>query len=560
MTGHGIAVEDIERLPGSTRLERHAIPGSQVLRVRAIPDPTLMSTVNWVVIEPFSNQCEVRKITQADNREISFASGLSYSHPPNSPVIYLQDPTITVAYFGAKGNGVTDDTTSINRALAQVSNGIKKIVFSQGEYLVSAQINLVSDIVFWGSNQGAKIKAKNGAGFVLLNVQGKDNVLIGELELDGNQANIVGNSTGIQLHSSTNVTVRNCLVHDFTNVGILTTSAASYIRIEGNRVIANGKAGSSSKKNIFVNGSPGPVWLIDNYVADNLVGDGIMVSTANVQDMHGVVIKGNRVSNNNTIGIYVAGDGVNYIYDVVVTGNVSSGNRDNILMTYCVDGVCNGNSASNNKEDSGGLNGDGVVLHNCKRIACTGNACKGNRARGILLQDSNYCTVSGNVCYANNQAGLANVGGIDLYNASKYNTVVGNDCCDAAVPATQVYGVAENTGTDSPDSNLIMDNIVLGNLTAGVKRVGANTIIRNNLGFKTENAGNAVMGIGATTLVANHGLAVTPNNYHFTVMFASDPGVAENIWVNNITATQFTINISAALGVAKTMLWQVKVL
>lgn len=79
----------------------------------------------------------------------------------NDTDAHLAEIAINVKIFGAKGDGVTDDTTAIQNAINSLSNG-GRILFPIGTYLISSPITLKTNIVIEGiistdDNVGTKI-------------------------------------------------------------------------------------------------------------------------------------------------------------------------------------------------------------------------------------------------------------------------------------------------------------------------------------------------------------------------------------------------------------------
>ena len=71
--------------------------------------------------------------------------------------------SVTVTQFGAKGDGVTDDTAAIQAAIEFVKNaGRGEIFFPTGTYIVSSPIIFYSNMIIRGNGREAtKIYAKN---------------------------------------------------------------------------------------------------------------------------------------------------------------------------------------------------------------------------------------------------------------------------------------------------------------------------------------------------------------------------------------------------------------
>ena len=91
----------------------------------------------------------------ASAQNMSNALNVAYVPPfPASATTNVQAKlaqTVSVMDFGAKGDGVTDDTAAIQAAVTASSG--KALYFPQGTYLVSSAITLVSNIHIYGAGQ-----------------------------------------------------------------------------------------------------------------------------------------------------------------------------------------------------------------------------------------------------------------------------------------------------------------------------------------------------------------------------------------------------------------------
>jgi len=127
MTWGGVA--ETERL-GSTRLERWSGVGWTTLRVRTTPH----ASIGWVVVGAYTSRAELRKVVSVENRDITVAA-LTYYHDPDEMVIVLDAPTLNVRWFGAVGDGISDDTTAIQAAIdaAELVNG--EVYAPKGRYI-----------------------------------------------------------------------------------------------------------------------------------------------------------------------------------------------------------------------------------------------------------------------------------------------------------------------------------------------------------------------------------------------------------------------------------------
>jgi hypothetical protein len=89
-----------------------------------------------------------------------------------------------VKFYGAVGDGVTDDTAAIQEALNTVDN----VYVPEGTYLVSSSIYIPSNTYLHGTHESV-IKRADAAGLFYMLIFVGDNSTIDTLRLDGNRAN-----------------------------------------------------------------------------------------------------------------------------------------------------------------------------------------------------------------------------------------------------------------------------------------------------------------------------------------------------------------------------------
>lgn len=125
------------------------------------------------------------------------------------------------------------------------------------------------------------------------------------------------------------------------------------------------------------------------------------------------------------------------------------------------------------------------------------------------------------------------------------------------------YGIYEvNVSTDGGYVNMYKNNIFNGMTDGGIHlAVGSNSICTGNIGYVTENSGTATVANGATTVVVNHGLSVTPTADDITVTPTNSMGNATKFYIGTFTSTQFTITVNADPGATTaTFAWKAIVL
>ena len=69
----------------------------------------------YLIIDPFTTECEIRKPTIVIGTTYTVPA-FTYAHTKGDPVFWTEFPYANVKWFGAKGDGSTDDLISINRA------------------------------------------------------------------------------------------------------------------------------------------------------------------------------------------------------------------------------------------------------------------------------------------------------------------------------------------------------------------------------------------------------------------------------------------------------------
>jgi len=195
--------------------------------------------------------------------------------------------------------------------------------------------------------------------------------------------------------------------------------------------------------------------------------------------------------------------------------------------------------------DASGAN-HGVVIEGGYDNKVIGLFVENAKQAGIYIRDAHSNLIKGCTCKNNNQASDPNNNaGIVIHYYGNYtceaNKIIANKCYDDQDTKTQEYGIKERGATDY---NVIVYNDVRENKTAGLYIVGANTIVKNNIGYLTENSGTATFsGDGSTTQFSiEHGLVSTPSKVQVTPMSEDASGDfyvtadATYIYVNYKTA------------------------
>jgi hypothetical protein len=134
-------------LPGAFKLV-----SATTTQIVVTPDPyDAIEGRGWIIIEPFTGNCEIRRVGTVSGTTIGFAPNLVYAHPVDVPVLFTDNLVITPELFGAN-SGSADDHTALTRAIAQAklitpadSGPTPKtgaVVYLIGEYKISQPLVL----------------------------------------------------------------------------------------------------------------------------------------------------------------------------------------------------------------------------------------------------------------------------------------------------------------------------------------------------------------------------------------------------------------------------------
>lgn len=123
-------------------------------------------------------------------------------------------------YGGAKGDGVTDDTTAIQNTInAASSAGGSKVFVPPGTYMCRP-LNLATGVEFWGAGQGTVLKmVANGPNDNLFKMQSVTDIVGGNFVLDGNKANQTQTQYGFYSGGCRRIRFQNVWTQNWRGVG-----------------------------------------------------------------------------------------------------------------------------------------------------------------------------------------------------------------------------------------------------------------------------------------------------------------------------------------------------
>jgi len=392
-----------------------------------------------------------------------------------------------------QGTTISEAANIINWALGNLTSGRtwKEKVVLKGNFTISSTINGVSYLIL--EIQG-KLTLASGSNVDLLRFASKNHFEIFGGELDGNKDEQTSTSKGIVFDNCTYFTVKGVYVHDFYSTGMDFLSGCTYVKIVENIVENNGVVGGVGihprikhgivSRNIAINNYNEGIYVHSG--SDNLtVLNNIAIGSRNRNGISlencGYVRVLNNICNNNTwYGIFTEGD---LSQPPIISHNTAIGNGRNGIHVKDDYAEVNDNFVKANGYS-------GIVIQTSHYSTVNDNIVIANNRNGIVINRSNYTHVSDNTVLNNGQEGGTYYGiAIDYASGvySFHNFIEGNIVGDNQALPTQSYGIGEtNSGCNY---NVIKNNKVFGNSVAGIRKLGANTVVKYNEGFVTENDG-----------------------------------------------------------------------
>lgn len=228
-----------------TKLTADAASSATTIEVNQV-QPGMIADGFWVMIDPWTVQCEIRLVTAISGNTLTMAA-LDFAHNTDDGVIYTTAPIYNVKLFGALGDGSADDSSEIQAAIDAAPED-STIYFPDGDYKITTSLEVYGRDHMTFTGPGT-IKPYSVVGFDVQDTAGSScehNRFLG-LHMVGvsNYAAIKfysGNSTGVR-HNI----VRDCDLHEFS-YGVRTQGGGGgnmrKQRIENNRMTVTNKPSS----------------------------------------------------------------------------------------------------------------------------------------------------------------------------------------------------------------------------------------------------------------------------------------------------------------------------
>lgn len=340
---------------------------------------------------------------------------------PNSGVgrwIRQYDNEINILWFGAKGDGSTDDTAAIQAAISSAeANSIILFPPTSASYKITSQISIpVNGLSLVGEN--SKISGANDTQYQKFLFLGRTGGMVKGLIFDGLYSfAATGLGAGmITVQNSSNITIENCEFNNIAQSGVYVVGTSSNILISGNTFYRNFCAIFSDDDTV---NQPKKLKIVNNQIktglgttSTNFSGAVKISGTGSASSSPGHVIANNTIASTGQMGIEIQ----TWVNDCVIEGNSIEGCAFGVSVSGCTRASVTGNTikdpeyvgiefASNTTHSSStgntiymtnpGDNNGIVVVSGANNISISGGTISGvGSSRGVYVASSNV-TING---------------------------------------------------------------------------------------------------------------------------------------------------------------------
>jgi hypothetical protein len=448
--------------------------------------------------------------------------------------------TVLPQWFGATGDGATDDTVAINNCIAS-SQG-KLIRFPAGTYIYNGSATLTNGTNLIGDGRNTTIiKCNIAAPSNLFDCAGYASgirsmrFIAGVTQTTGNWVKLSGIESFIDDFYMTG---------DFNgvnmtgNVAKITNGRFQDAAAGASRIIAAGGDNSQLISDVLM-GAQSPA---------NIAAAGIQVTNSSALTLNNVSViqQGiglNITSNVSNLGVYSI-KATNCFFDnctramaITLTG---SGNAVRFHFVSCWFGSSTLNNVTLSNNGTGVL--EGITFTACDFV----NSLQSGFATGGTGNVNDVSLVN---CFAS-----GNLNGMFFTNANNCRVVACTIGYGSGLPSNTNNGIVLESTTSSM---IVTDCIIKGNGTNQVVNNGTNNTIVDNDGYRTKTAGTSLIASGVSSVVINHNLPATPLAQDLELSLLANQGTTP-LYIDSTTinATSFTVRTASNAAANINFAWK----
>lgn len=493
-----------------------------------------------------------------------------------SKLALKDEHAVNVKSFGAMGDGVTNDSSAIQAAIAAAGAGT--VYFPKGTYIVNAGALVPTSGSAWiGGGIGvATIKLRDGQNGILINLAASSEVQLSNLTLDGNRTGAVSTSL-VKLSGSSRIRLENlrlsnathhCILYSGSNFDIFVrscqmdgmgasgfmadlTEATSIERFAVEGCYVSTSAGSSST-GVGILVSHGA----DGSIAANIV-DGVSGQFLNCISLRAcqkvtvvgnqarrarddgltlyrgskrVAIMGNEFTESQqTAGIFIYHEAGHVQREVIISGNVCA---ENAQAGIIIEGELEDSTIVSNTFSRNGRWGVYKTTTPCRNLVIVGNVFAFNGESGLSLAAGSHVLIVSNTFSNNGQNpdGLNDRSGI--YLAVSDVVVAHNRAVDDQTAPTQQAGIRLR----GVHRSIIEGNLIKGNRQEGIQISGGsshNLVHSNRIeenGRQSNATYDAILCYDSNNNVIRDNLirrGDAPNHHKYGIAVSGSPGAAD---------------------------------
>lgn len=370
----------------------------------------------------------------------------------------LMAGSVSVSWFGAKGDGATDDTAAIQAAMNYAASvGAVLVAPSKATYIVSAGLSIPSGLA--ADFSFSTIKRKTGGVFNMLANTGGGGIRIWNLTVDGNRqadgrvaTNLADRFGGIVLNSVSVSELRNVTVNNTVNA----EDGRAGVYLGGcTRVDLYNVGGSGNDRSCVYIENGGFNRIFGSYTANNL-GSGVTSQNADDCEYYDCVAVGSGYSGISINGKRNKGDRLRATGTAAGYAGVNIGHDD--ALNRADDSIIENVHSHDNL-------GWGVTVTGSARVQLHGVYLKGNANHNLIVNsNASACVVSGITSTASGASGVLLQSGKghkiisgEIFGNAYYGIDVEAGCSAAIGADVRVYN---NCTADNTLAGVVLNNAV----------------------------------------------------------------------------------------------------